>query len=133
VRQIPTSIQTAQSAIPNDSATITSSVAGDNLPSNGTVVFKLYGPAGGNTAATNCGNAGATGLLYSQTNTGVGGTHSATTSTTNTTVSVNASDTYYWLVTYAPGDTAHTGVQSQCVENTVLTFNNGGVSTTLFP
>jgi hypothetical protein len=137
VRQIPTSIATAQSAYPNDSATITSSIVGDNLPSGGTVIFRLYGPANGNTALANCTAAGdvvnSGGLLFKQTNTSVGGTHSATTSTTNTSVSVNVSDTYYWSVTYATGDTAHTGRQSSCAENTVLTFNNDAGPGTLFP
>ena len=125
---VPTQISTAQSAYPNDSATITSSVAGNVLPATGTVIFRLYGPTAGATASANCllhGNTvGSGGLLYTQTNNNVGGAHQVTTSTTNTSVSVNVSETYYWRVTYATGDTAHTGRQSDCVENTVLTFNN---------
>ena len=133
VRQIPTEIATAQSAIPNDSATITSTVPGDNLPAGGTVVFSLYGPTPGSTALQNCQAGGATGRLYQQTNNNVGGANSVQTATNNTTVSVNVSETYYWLVTYAPGDTAHTGRQSNCAENTVLTFNNDSGPGTLFP
>jgi hypothetical protein len=56
-----------------------------------------------------------------------------TVGTTNTATSVNASDTYYWRVTYATGDTAHTGRQSDCAENTVLTFNNDSGPGILFP
>jgi hypothetical protein len=137
VRQIPTEIATAQKVYPNDSATITSSVAGNLLPSGGTVVFRLYGPTAGSTAAQNCALHGDTigsgGLLYRQTNSNVGGTHSATTATSNTTVAVDASDTYYWRVTYAPGDTAHLGSQSDCVENTAVTFTNDSGPGSLFP
>ena len=135
VRQIPTDITTQQRVYPNDSATITSSAAGNNLPAGGSVVFRLYGPTA-STALANClahgDTVGSGGLLYKETNT-VGGTHSATTSTSNTSVSVDASDTYYWRVTYNPNDTAHTGKQSDCIENTVLTFNNDTGPGTLFP
>jgi hypothetical protein len=128
VRQISTEITTAQSAYPNDSATITSSVTGDNLPANGTVVFRLYGPSGGNTALVNCTAGGdvvgSGGLLYKQTKINIGGAHSVTTSTNNTSVPVNVTGTYFWKVTYATSDTAHTGRQSFCAENTVFTFNN---------
>ena len=137
VRQIPTEITTHQRVYPNDSATITSSASGDNLPANGTVVFRLYGPTSGSTALANCQAHGDTlgsgGLLFRQTNTSVGGTHSATTSTNNTTVAVDADQTVYWRVTYSTGDTAHTGRQSDCVENTVLTFGNDAGPGSLFP
>ena len=136
VRQIPTEISTHQRVYPNDSATITSSVAGDNLPSGGSVTFRLYGPAGGNSALENCLAHGDTlnsgGLLYRETNT-VGGSHQVTSSTSNTSVAVDSSDTYYWRVTYSTGDTAHTGRQSDCVENTALTFVNDSGPGTLFP
>jgi hypothetical protein len=39
-------------------------------------------------------------------------------------VAVNVSGTYYWLVVYDPGDTSHVGRQSQCLENTALSFTN---------
>jgi len=44
--------------------------------------------------------------------------------TNNITVSVNTDDTFYWRVTYDPGDTAHTGIQSDCVENVTTKFVN---------
>jgi hypothetical protein len=136
VRQIPTQISSHQRVYPNDSATITSSAAGDNLPSGGSVVFRLYGPAGGQGALANClarsDTVGTGGLLYKETNT-VGGTHSATSSTSNTSVSVDASDSYFWRVTYAPGDQAHLGRQSDCIENTAVTFTNDSGPGTLFP
>ena len=139
VRQIPTEISTAQKTYPQDSATITSSVVGDNLPSGGTVTFRLYGAAGANTALQNCQAQGDTlgsgGLVYKQTITGVGGSHSVTVNTTNTSFSVDASTngTYYWRVTYATGDTAHTGRQSNCLENVVLTFTDDAGPGTQFP
>ena len=127
VRQIPTSISTAQKTYPQDSATITSSVSGDNLPSTGTVTFSLY------SSLANCQARGAT--VYTQTFNNVGGTHSVTLDTTNTTFAVNASTngTYYWRVTYATGDTAHTGRQSDCTENVVLTFTDDSGPGTIFP
>lgn len=136
VRQIPTEITTHQRVYPNDSATITSTGSGDNLPAGGTVVFRLYGPTAGGTALANCqahgDTVGSGGLLYKESNT-VGGTHTATTSTSNTSVAVDDSVTVYWRVTYNPNDTAHTGRQSDCVENTVLTFGNDSGPGTLFP
>ena len=127
VRQIPTSISTAQKTYPQDSATITSSVSGDNLPSTGTVTFSLY------SSLANCQARGAT--AYTQTFNNVGGTHSVTLNTTNSSFAVNASTngTYYWRVTYATGDTAHTGRQSDCTENVVLTFTDDSGPGTIFP
>ena len=137
VRPIPTAISTHQSAFPNDSATITSSVAGNNLPAGGTVIFRLYQAGGGNTALQNCQahgtSVGSGGLIYAETKNNVGGAHEVTTGTSNTSVSVDVNGSYYWRVTYATGDTAHTGRQSDCVENTVLTFNNDAGPGTVFP
>lgn len=140
VRQIPTSIATNQKVFPNDSATVTSSVAGNNLPAGGTVVFRLYGPTDGatpQTALQNCqahgDTVGSGGLLYKETQPIAGGDHSETVGTTNNSVSVNTNDTFYWRVTYATGDTAHTGSQSDCVENVSTTFTNDSGPGTLFP
>jgi hypothetical protein len=141
VQQIPSTISTGPFAYPNDSATIASSVTGDNLPAGGTVTFRLYGPAGGNTGLQNCQahtnvlNSG--GLIYRQTFSPAFGTaaNSKTFITTNTTVSVNdaAATTYYWYVTYSTGDTAHTGRQSNCVENQASSFTADAGPGTLFP
>jgi len=124
VQQIATSLSTAPSAYPNDTDTITSSKPGDLLPANGTVTFSLYQAGGGKSALQNCTAGGAGGQIYTQTNTGVGGAHQVTTATSNTTVAVNTNGTYYWLVVYDPGDAQHVGRQSQCLENTVMTFTN---------
>ena len=46
---------------------------------------------------------------------------------------MDVDETYYWRVTYDPGDSAFIGRQSDCVENTVLTFNNDAGPGTEFP
>jgi hypothetical protein len=131
VRQIPTTISTAQKAFPNDSATISSSVAGNTLPATGTVIFRLYD------SLTSC-QAGSTtvgtgGLLYTETKSNVGGSNSFTVGTSNNSVSVNTNTSVYWTVTYATGDTAHTGRQSACAENTQFAFTNDSGPGTVFP
>ncbi|EWT00075.1 hypothetical protein N865_18020 [Intrasporangium oryzae NRRL B-24470] len=127
VRQIPTSISTAQKAYPNDSATISSTVAGDNLPSGGKVDFVLYD------TLANCQAGGATGKLYTEPTITVGGQNSVTVGTSNTSVAVSTNTTVYWKVTYAPGDQAHTGRQSACAESTQFTFVNDSGPGTLYP
>jgi hypothetical protein len=138
VQQIPTQITTGPQAYPNDTATITSSVAGDTLPAGGTVTFRLFGPAGGQTALQNCqaddGTGTAAGLLYNQAfGTSSTPANSENFATTNTSVAVSSSETVYWRVTYATGDLAHTGIQSNCVENTSFTFGGDAGPGTSFP
>ena len=114
VQQIPTEIKTKQSWFPNDTATITSSVAGDLLEAGGTVVFSLYD-------TSDCSGP----VFYTETETLAGGSHSEEVGTSNTSVAVttgydDTADTvagpYSWKVVYTPaaGDTAHTGIQSAC-------------------
>jgi hypothetical protein len=134
VRQVPTAISTAQNVIPNDSATISSTVAGVDLPTGGEVIFTLYGPGGGNDALANCLAGGATGLLYTEpTQALTGGSETETVDTSNTTVSVDASDVYYWRVTYDPKNSGFVGVQSNCTESTDVTFTNDVGPGTTFP
>jgi hypothetical protein len=137
VRQIPTQISTVGKAYPQDSATITSSIGSDTLPTAGTVTFRLYGPTGATTASANClahGNTiGSGGLLYRQAINPVTGGNSFTVGTANTTVAVSTNDTFYWRVTYDPGDQAHTGSQSDCVEDISTTFAADPGPGTLFP
>jgi hypothetical protein len=71
--------------------------------------------------------------LYKESKTIVGGANSEAVSTANTSVSVNADDDYYWKVTYATGDTAHTGRQSNCLEHTLIDFTNDAGPGTVFP
>ena len=123
VRQIPTEIKTRQSWIPNDTATITSTIG--NLGAGGTVTFTLY-------ANPTC--AGAS--LFSQAVSVPGGAPSAEVSTTNTTFTIttgyvdpaaSVKGKYSWKVVYTPAaaDTAHTGKQSACdAENFTITYTN---------
>jgi hypothetical protein len=125
VQQIPTEIKTKQSWYPQDTATITSSVTGDDLEAGGTVDFYLYDNA------TCDGDS-----VYSEQATLTGGSHSEEVSTDNTTFAVttaydDAADSvagpYSWLVVYTPasGDTAHTGIQSVCdAEHFSVTYTN---------
>jgi hypothetical protein len=141
VRQIPTTISTTQKVYPQDSATIGSSVSGNLLPAGGTVTFSLYGGAASDAAnLANCQAAGATGRIYNTsfpTNDGLNGhpapANSETFSTNQTSVAVSTNQTVYWLVTYATGDTAHTGRQSNCAESTQTVFVNSTGDGTIFP
>ncbi|HET8652221.1 MAG TPA: hypothetical protein VFM13_06585 [Gaiellaceae bacterium] len=139
VQQIPTEIATGPFTYPQDSATIRSSVAGDKLPAGGTVVFKLFD------SLTNCQNGasvvtkGTGGLVYIETKTNVvpaGGQHEVSGINTNNTEfkidSSNDGTTYYWRVTYATGDTAHTSRQSACTESTAVTQTDDSGPGTLF-
>jgi hypothetical protein len=138
VQQIPTEIATGPFTYPQDSASIRSSAAGDLLPAGGTVVFKLFGPTSGATGLENCQANGATGLVYSETKNNVvpaGGAHEVTgINTNNQSFSIDSSKngTYYWLVTYATGDTAHTSRQSACSESTAVTQTDSAYPGTLF-
>ena len=145
VRQIPTDIKTKQSWFPNDTATITSSVAGNLLGAGGTVDFFLYNDG-------SCG-AGTGTLQYSERQTLAGGsnseevgTHNYTGSTSKTpggaTVTPYRETTGYadtagtvlgpfsWKVVYTPAasDTAHLGVSSTCTtgnkESHSITYSN---------
>ena len=125
VSQIPTNIKTKQSWYPNDTATITSSVATDNLAAGGTVAFKLYDTA-------DCTGA----VKFSENKTLTGGSNSEEVSTNNTTfnITTNYGDgtdattgRYSWEVVYTPAasDTAHTGKQSSCdAEHFNTTYTN---------
>jgi hypothetical protein len=129
VLTIPSTISTAQSWFPNDSATVTTTgPTGHNL--TGSVAFSLYGDSA-------CSGS----LLYSQTvsipaNAGL----SETVGTTNgnggdasgdeapTDVAITAATgTYSWLVVYTPAasDTGHTGSTRACHdEHSALTITN---------
>jgi hypothetical protein len=139
IQQIPTTIKTQQSWYPNDTATITSTVAGDLLVAGGTVDFFLYD------------NSSCTGtILYEEQVTLAGGSNSEEVSTSNyagstgvetdgtttvtpyliTTAYADAADsekgTFYWKVVFMPDDedTLHTGKQSVCTELFDVTYTN---------
>jgi hypothetical protein len=128
VQQIPTTILTNQRVFPNDSATVSSTVANRELPTGGEIVFKLYD------TVANCEANTSTGLLYTETDNTVGGGGAGNTaSTNNTTVAVSADATVAWRVTYDPKNTAFTGRQSACVERTAVDFTDDPGPGTLFP
>ena len=138
VRQIATNIQSRQRWFPNDTATITSSVAGDNLGAGGSVVFGLYDNA------TCADPDGPTGLVYTETKTLTGGANSETVGTNNTTFEIttafgDAADSvkaYSWKIVYTPAaaDTAHTGKQSACnAEHFSITYTNDNGPGTALP
>ena len=103
VNPIQSGISTHQSVIPNDAATITGG-------GSGTVRFRLY-------SGTTCSGT----ALVDQTKTVASGAAA----TTNTTVSVDATGTYSWLVEYS-GDATHTAATSTCsTEHFAVTFTNG--------
>jgi hypothetical protein len=132
VRTIPSAITTAPTYFPQDSMTITSTVTGNNLPAGGTVVFRLYGSLASCQAHGD--TVGVGGLLYKESKTLGAAAHSQNTATDNTTYRESAaSATLYWRVTYAPGDTAHTGRQSDCTESILSTIAADSGSGTLFP
>ena len=108
-----------------------STVAGNNLPAGGTVTFRLYSSLASCQAHGT--TVGAGGLLYAEAKTIQSAANSVTLGTSNTTVAVDADGTYYWWVTYATGDSAHTGSQSNCAESTALDFTNDTGPGTLFP
>ncbi|HZN87351.1 MAG TPA: hypothetical protein VFB44_00095 [Thermoleophilaceae bacterium] len=128
VQQIPSAISTEQDVYPNDSATVSSTVASRELPAGGRIVFKLYDTVANCQANTN------TGLLYTETDNTVGGGGAGNTaSTNNTTVAVDADATVAWRVTYEPLNAAFTGRQSACVERTAIDFTDDAGPGTLFP
>jgi len=133
VRTIPTTISTGPTWVPNDSATVSSSVAGNNLPAGGTLTFSLYRDTTGpvTTALANCLAGGTTGREYNEAFT-VGGTNSVTKASNNS-KSYSTDLTLYWRVTYAPGDTAHTGIQSNCQEAIVVDVTGDSGPGTAFP
>lgn len=128
VEQIPTAISTAPFGYPQDTASI-SSTSG-NLPTGGTVVFKLF------SSLSSC--QADTGAVYSETKTNVvvGAVTQVTGITTNnTTFRIDSANqgTYFWSVLYSPGSTTHTGRRSACAESTAMTHTNDAGPGTVVP
>ena len=124
VVQVETSMDTAPSYIPNDSATLSAPNGGGALA--GSIEFKAYTPTAGATAQQNCTANGATGLLFSETKPVAG---AATYSTTNTTNSTTATSVYV-RVTFTSTNPSQKGRTSICVENiaATLTPDTGGAT-----
>ncbi len=113
VNTVPSSMTTAQTWVPNDSATV-SAAAGGNV--KGTVTFTLF-------ATNNC-----TGAVVYTTTASLDGPSPQTGSTANTTA-VSASGSYSWQVSYHSDNPAQRHIAASCHETSSLTIANGGTAT----
>jgi hypothetical protein len=113
VLTVASSMTSAQSFIPNDSATV-SAPAGGNLA--GSATFKVF-------ESTDCSGS----AIYTQTVT-VGGVSPQTVHTTNTTVSTTAANVS-WLVSYNSTNPAQQSISAKCFEKTALSIDNDGTVT----
>ena len=111
VTDVPSSMSTAQSWVPNDSATISAPAGTGNLA--GTVSFALY-------ASSDC-----SGTAIYSTTAPVSGASSQTVSTSNTTAQL-VTGTFSWSVGYDSTNAAQRDIPSSCHESSVLTITNGG-------
>jgi hypothetical protein len=111
VTSVPSSMTTAQSFIPNDSATVSASQGG-NLA--GSVTFKAF---------ENADCSGGSPIVNETVN--VAGASPKTVSTTNTTVSTTAAHVS-WLVSYDSTNPAQEDIPATCFEKSDLTIDNDG-------
>ena len=111
VISVPSSLSTAQSFIPNDSATVSATQGGDLA---GTVSFAVF-------ESSDCSGT----AIYTQ-SVGVSGVSPQTVSTTNTTVSTTAANVS-WLISYDSTNPAQRDIPANCLEKTALTIDNGGI------
>jgi hypothetical protein len=110
VTSVASSMTSAQSFIPNDSATVSAPAGG---PLAGSVTFKVFE------------NATCSGTdIYHQTVT-VSGPSGTTVHTTNTTVSTTAANVS-WLVSYDSTNGAQQSISAKCFEKTALSIDNDG-------
>jgi len=125
VNKLNSTISTAQSWIPQDTATIDHG--------GGSVVFTLLKNVTNPTACTG-GSAvyGPTSAINVVDASGIGnGPFKASTSNTTFSVtSVTAGDTYYWQAEYSSGDASHKDVASSCQEATGFSSLSNGSSVT---
>jgi hypothetical protein len=110
VNSVASSMNSHQSFIPNDSATI-SAPAGGNL--SGSVFFEVF-------ESTDCSGT----AIFTQT-VSVSGASPRTVSTSNTTVSTTAANVS-WRLTYTSNNPAQRSIGATCLETSTLTINNGG-------
>jgi hypothetical protein len=113
VKTVPSTLETDQTWVPNDSATV-SATAGGNLA--GTVSFALY-------ASSDCGVLGGDPAIYSVNRT-VAGASPQTVSTANTTAQ-DESGSFSWLVSYDSTNDAQRDIPPSCHETSALTIDNG--------
>ena len=114
VTSVPSSMTTAQTWVPNDSATISAPAGSGNLA--GTVYFTLY-------QSNNCTGT----VVYSNTPDGVtvAGSSPQTVYSANTTA-VSATGTFSWSVSYDSTNAAQRDIPASCHETSALTITNGG-------
>jgi hypothetical protein len=110
VTSVASSMTSAQSFIPNDSATV-SAPAGGNLA--GSVKFEVF-------ESSDCSGT----AIYTQT-VSVSGASPQTVSTSNTTVSTTAANVS-WRLTYTSTNPAQRSIAANCFEKTALTIDNDG-------
>jgi hypothetical protein len=115
VTSVPSSMTTAQTWVPNDSATISAPAGTGNLA--GTVSFALY--ASGDCSGT---------AIYSLPDAAVSGASPQTVSTLNTAAQA-ASGSFSWLVSYDSTNAAQQDIPASCHETSALTITNGGTIT----
>ena len=111
VTSVPSAMTTAQSWVPNDSATVSAS-AGGSLA--GSVTFSLY--ASGDCAV------GGDAAIYTTT-VAVSGASPQTVSTSNTTAQTD-SGSFSWSVSYDSTNTAQEDIPASCHETSALTIDN---------
>ena len=114
VTTVPSSLTTAQTWVPNDSATISAPGGSGDLA--GEVSFALY-------ASGDC-----TGTPLYSTTAAVTGTSPQTVSTANT-AAQSASGTFSWSVGYDSTNQAQRDIPASCHETSSLTITNGGTVT----
>jgi len=110
VTSVASSMTSAQSFIPNDSATVTAPAGGDLA---GSVTFMVF-------ESTDCTGS----ALYTQT-VPVSGASPRTVSTTNTTKSTTAANVS-WLVSYDSTNPGQQSISAKCFEKTALSIDNDG-------
>jgi hypothetical protein len=110
VNPVPSSMTSAQSFIPNDSATV-SAPQGGNLA--GSVKFEAF-------ESNDCSGT----AIYTQT-VSISGASPQTVSTTNTTVSTTAANVS-WRLTYTSTNSGERSIPATCLEKSALTIDNGG-------
>ncbi|WP_200948223.1 hypothetical protein [Nocardioides sp. Soil774] len=113
VNTVQSSMSTAQTWVPNDSATISAPAGSGNLA--GTVTFTLY-------STSDC-----TGTaLYGPVNRSVAGAASGVTVNTSNTTAVSTSGSFSWKVAYDSTNQAQEDISAKCHETSALTITNGG-------
>lgn len=117
VLQLQPTMSTAQSFVPNDSATVTVGSGGGNLA--GSVVFKLY------VNDATCTDPAAYTSGGIDITTGSGSGLSKTVMSANTTAYSTSGTTFHWVVEYTSTNSAHKNVTSGCgVEVSSITIDN---------